>query len=252
MRLTFAIIPLVFISCLPNRLVPYDFSIEKNNIEAYIELDSITIAIANLKVERDHFVFGMSIENNSDQSIFVDLKKIKKYANQVSYKSAYQQLSFQEVTTAMTPRQVNQFFKAKKNSADGAAFLLLLVGAAITTYDMVQDHKDSKKDTWTRSDQKQSATRDLVTTTALIATEALSEAAAQSSVDAETELQYLPKELFNREVIYPGEHYYGKILFKKVGTSKDYHRITIPHEGKRFHFDFRKATPKEKQFLFDQ
>ncbi len=249
MKLTLLLTSFLLVGCLPDRLVPHDFSIEKNNLEAYIELDSMTISMFNLKVERDHLVFGMEIENKSSLPIFLDMAKVRKYANDYSYRSKQQLKTYQEVVSAMTPMQVNKFFEMKKRQADGAAFLLFLVGAAISTYDAIKDNEDNNKSSWTSEDQRKSTTRDLVTTSALIATDVLSEVAFQSHEAAATELRYLPKELFDREVIYPNETYFGKVLFKKIGPLKRHHRITVPLEDDKFHFDFRKATPKEKEFL---
>lgn len=252
MRLTIILIPIVFISCLPDRLVPYDYSIEKDNREAYIELDSISVALTNLEIKGDHYIFGLEIENKSNQPLFINMSKVKKYANHVPYRDAKSFVSYQEVTSAMTPEQVNAFFKAKKDNAEAAAFLLFLVGAAITTYDAIKDEEDNNKSYWTENDEKKSQTRDAITSVALLATDVMMDVAAQSSASARTELHYLPKELFDREVIYPNESYYGKVFFKKFGELKDYHRITLPLEDNRLHFDFRKATRKEKEFLFEQ
>lgn len=249
MKLTFALIPIVCISCLPSRLVPHDFSIEKNNAEAYIETDSMALAVTNLEVKGDHLVFGMEIENKSSQPLFLDLNKLTKYAHEQSYRSEHDGKLFQEVTRVMTPRQVNKFFKSKRDNAQSAAFLLFLVGAAVGTYDAIKDERDNRKQQWTQTDEKKSRNRDLITATTLLATDILADAALQTRDVAETELHYLPKEVFDRKVIYPGEIYNGKIFFKRFGRLKKHHRITLPMDGDQFHFDFRKATYKEREFL---
>lgn len=252
MRLTIPLLPILFISCLPDRLVPYDYSIEKDNREAYIELDSFAVALTNLEVKRDYCVFGLEVENKSNQPLFINMHEVQKYAHHLPYREAETPKAFQEVTSAMTPEQVNAFFKAKKNDAEAAAFLLFLVGAAITTYDAIKDEEDNSKSYWTEADEKKSQTREAITSVALLATDVMMDAAVQSSASARTELHYLPKELFDREVIYPNESYYGKVFFKRFGELKDYHRITLPLDEKRLHFDFRKATKKEKEFLHKQ
>ncbi|WP_425390760.1 hypothetical protein [Ekhidna sp.] len=252
MRLTIIFLPLIFISCLPDRLVPYDYSIEKDNREAFIELDSFTVALTNLEVKGDHYVFGLEIENKSNQPLFINMGEVQKYAHHLPYREAETSKSFQEVTSAMTPEQVNAFFKAKRDNAEAAAFLLFLVGAAITTYDAIKDEEDNNKTYWTENDEKKSQTREAITSVALLATDVMMDVAAQSSASARTELHYLPKELFDREVIYPNESYYGKVFFKKFGVLKDYHRITLPLDEKKLHFDFRKATKPEKQYLYER
>lgn len=249
MKLTLVLTSILLVGCLPGRLVPLDYSIEKNNLEAYIELDSVTVSMINLEVKRDHFVFGLEIENKSSLPIFIDVSKIKKYANDLSYRSKNQTNAYQEVTSAMTPLQVNKFFEAKKNNAEGAAFLLFLVGAAIETYGAIKDNSDNNKSSCSNEDERKSRNRELATAGALIATDILSDIALQSSEVAATELQYLPKELFDREVVYPNESYNGKVLFKRIGSLKKHHRITVPLEGDKLHFDFRKATQKEKEYL---
>lgn len=249
MRLTIALIPFVFTSCLPKLLVPHDFSIAQNNDEAYVEVDSISVSLVNLEVNSDHYVFGMEVQNHSDQPVFIDLEQIRKYAHHLSYQDE-EAKEFQEITIAMTPDKVKRFFKKKQQNAQAAAAFLFFVGAAISTYDAIKDEQDNRKSSWTEKDEKKSIGRDIATATTLLATDILTEAALQSKDAASTELRYLPAELFDKKVIYPGESYYGKVLFRRIAEVKNYHRITFPHEGKRFHFDFRKATYKEREFLF--
>lgn len=251
MRLTIALIPLVFISCLPQRLVPYDFTIEKNNDQAYIEADSISVSLTNLEIKKDHFVFAMEVQNNSNEPIFIDLEKIRKYAHHLSYREQ-EAKSFQEITIAMTPAKVKRFFTKKQHDGESAAFFLFLIGAAITTYDVVKDHQDSRKEHWTQADENRSNRRDMATATTLLATDILTDVALNSRDVARTEVKYLPRELFDREVIYPGESHSGKVLFRRISNVRKYHRITFPHAGKRLHFDFRKATYKEREFLNKQ
>ena len=133
---------------------------------------------------------------------------------------------FQEVTSAMTPTQVNSFFKRKKKDNEAAAVILFLVGAAISTYDAVKDNQDNNKEYWTNKDEKKSIARDFVTTSTLLASDILINTARENRDAARTELTYLPKELFEKGVIYPGETYYGKVLFKSISVVKQYHRIT--------------------------
>ena len=147
----------------------------------------------------------------------------------------------------MTPEQVNKFFKAKQQGAEAAAFMFFLIGAAISTIDAANDQNDNSKDR-----ENDSNTGNIVAAGAFIASDILTDVSLQASEAAQTELRYLPAELFDREIIYPGESYYGKILFKRVNEMKDFHRITVPVEGNRLHFDFRKATRKEREFLFDK
>ncbi|WP_420316094.1 hypothetical protein [Ekhidna sp.] len=252
MRLTILLIPFLLISCLPARLVPQDFSIEKNNYEAYIELDSVTIALANLKAKGDHYVFGLEIENKSTQPIFIDMNRIKKFAHPYSYRDPEKKKLYQEVTSAMTPEQVDAFFTVKQQDAEAAALFLFLVGAAIITHDIIEDERDWNKSTWTEADEKKSNTRDAVTVATLMATDILIDVAIESEASAQVELHYLPNELFDREIIYPGETYFGKIFFKNFEEIKEHHRITFPLEGKNLHFDFRKANAEERRFLYEQ
>ncbi|MEM0940503.1 MAG: hypothetical protein AAGI25_12060 [Bacteroidota bacterium] len=53
--------------------------------------------------------------------------------------------------------------------------------------------------------------------TSLIAVDILTEAAFISKEKAETELRYLSEELFDINIIYPGEDYSSKVLFKRMG-----------------------------------
>lgn len=249
MRLTILLIPFVFISCLPNRLVPYDFTIKQNNLEAFIEVDSVTVALINLKAKGDHYVFGLEVENNRSQPVFVDVFKIRKMAHQFSYRDEGKEKQLPEVTTVLPKEQVNAFFKGKQQDAEAAAIFLFLVGAAVSTYDVIKDEQDYRKSSWTREDEKRANNRDAITATTLIATDILTDVAFHGRETARTELKYLPRELFDREIIYPRERYFGKILFENFGQIKKHHRITFPIEGNQLHFDFRKATTEEREFL---
>ena len=252
MKIAITLLPLVLLGCLPNRLVPHDFTITQNNDEAFVDMDSFSIALRNLSIENDHFVFGMEVHNKSSKPIFIHPKNIRKYAHHRSYQENEEYKYFQEVLFALSPEQVHAFFEAKRKSAQAAAAFLFLLGAAITTYDMIKDEKDNRKENWTEKDEKKAATRDFVTTTSLLATDLLSEAAFASEENAEVELSYLPQELFDREVIYAGEKYQGKILFKRFSEIQSFHRVTCPLEGQQFHFDFRKATIRERRFLHER
>ena len=244
------LLPCVLIGCIPNRLVPHDYSIEKDNLETFIEVDSITVSLINLEIQNDHYIFGLGIKNNADYPIFVDLKKIRKQARNLSFRETESNDYLRETTTAMSPEQVTQFFAKKRANAQAAAAFLFLVGAAISTYDAIKDVSDNSKDYWTAEDEQKAATRDLVTSSTLLAADILTDVAIESGEKANEELRYLPAELFDKEIIYPGEEYYGKVFFKKVIEVHKHHRISFPMEGNNLHFDFRKATPKEKQFLY--
>jgi len=244
--------PFLLVSCIPNRLVPYDFTTERNNIEAYVDFDSVSIALTNLEVKGDHYVFGMEIQNKGDYPLFINTEKIRKYAHHTSYLEDRQKKDLQEVVPAMSPAQVNQFFERKKKDVQTAAALLFFVGAAISIYDAVEGKKDNQKKVWTEKDERKSITRDIITSTALLTTEVITETAFVSEEKADIELKYLPNELFTKDVIYPGETYDGKILFRKMGELQKFHRIIFPIGNDDLLFDFRKATPAEKRFLMEQ
>ena len=248
MKALLALLPLILIGCLPNRLVPHDFSIEKNNLEAFVEVDSITVSLVNLEIKNDHFVFGLGIQNNAAYPVFIDITKILKFASFKSFEGDTETY-FPEIISAMSPTQVNQFFETKQKNAQAAAAFLFLLGAAVSTYDAVKDAKDHSKEYWTEEDEQKSVKRDAIAASTLLATDLLTEVAYASEAKATTELRYLPDELFDRKVIYPGEEYFGKLIFRKVAELQRYHRINFPLEGSQLKFDFRRATPREKQFL---
>jgi len=86
MKPTLTLLLIVFVcSCAPSRLVPYDYNIEQNNLQTYIELDNATIAVDNLEVHNDYYVFGVGIRNNSKTRMLIDADGILKFANYVSY-----------------------------------------------------------------------------------------------------------------------------------------------------------------------
>ena len=110
MKTLLMLFPLMMVSCLPNRLVPHDYTIEKHNLEAFVELDSVTVSLVNLEVKSDHYVFGLGISNQSSKPIFLDIKKIRKQAHALSFRQDHSSEYLMEVVAAMSPKQVNQFF----------------------------------------------------------------------------------------------------------------------------------------------
>lgn len=253
MKTALTLISLAFISsCAPHRLVPYDFTTELNNLQAFVEIDDVTITLENLEIQNDHYVFALGIQNNGTAPVLIDPQKILKFANSLSYQEGSTKTKSQEVVPVMPPEQINQLFEAKHKDAKTTGVLLFILGAAISTYDAVQDAKDNSKEYWTREDQRKSANRDVVTGASLLASGIFSEIAYSNAEKADTELIYLPDELFNKNVIAPGEEYYGKILFKKIDIPQVYHRVTWLIQNNNLLFDFRMATGKEKQFLKKQ
>lgn len=250
MKPTLTLLLVVFVcSCAPSRLVPYDFTPAQNNLQTYIELDDATISVENLEVKDDHYVFGVGIRNNSKTPMLIDADRILKFANYVSYQEETVQRKSQEIEAVLSPQQALNLFETKRKDGESSAFLLFLMGAALGTLDAVLDARDNSKESWTRSDQRRSVTRDIVTGVGLLTTEALSEGAYQDAERAEIELEYLPEELFNKRVIAPGEEYYGKIFFKKSEELHGYHRISWPLQEISLFFDFRLASRKERKFL---
>jgi len=251
MKIPLLLLTVSLVSCLPNRLVPYDYAIAKNNLEASVEFDSVTVSLTNLEVKNDHYVFGLEIQNNGALPVFLSTDNLVKYAHYQSYREEKGHKSLQEVATAMSPTKINQFFEQKKKDAQAAATLLVLLGAAASIYDAVQDVKDNSKEDWTKKDEKRSMTRDLATSATLFTTDILTEAAIVSQEKATTELRYLPDELFLKDVIYSGDTHYGKILFRRYGELHRHHRIIFSIWDRDLLFDFRNATSTEKQYLLN-
>lgn len=253
MKPTLTLLLIVFVcSCAPSRLVPYDYNIKQNNLQTFIELDDATISVENLEVQNDHYVFGVGIRNNGKTPMLIDADRILKFANYVSHQGDNGQRKSQEIEPILSPQQALELFETKRKDGRSAGFLLFLMGAAIGTLDAVLDARDNSKESWTRTDQRRSVTRDIVSGVGILTTEVLSEAAHQDADRAEIELNYLPEELFNRKVIAPGEEYYGKIFFKKSEELHGYHRISWPLQEISLFFDFRLATRKERKFLKTQ
>ncbi|MEM6816067.1 MAG: hypothetical protein AAF600_17045 [Bacteroidota bacterium] len=140
------LISLALPSCIPNRLVPYDFTIKKNNDEAYVSVNSVTIALKNLEIKGDHYVFGMEVQNKSAKPIFINTDKIQKYAHHISHQEDESAKYHQEMVSVMSPAEVNQFFKEKRQEVQATAAFLFLLGAAISTHDAIKDEKDNSKE----------------------------------------------------------------------------------------------------------
>ncbi|MFY0591944.1 hypothetical protein [Roseivirga sp.] len=239
----------LFCSCGPLKLVPYDYDAKENNLEAYIDLDEATITLANLEIQNDHYVFGLGIQNNSSSPLLIDTEKILKYAHHESYQEGEMHKPLQEIVPAMLPKQTIELFESKERNSNNAGVLFFLLGAAITTVDAVLDAKDNSKRSWSREDQRRSSSRDLTAGISLLTTGVLSEVAYNKADKAAAEQVYLPEELFDKKIIAPGEKYYGKIFFQKVQAAHEFHRITLPVEGTNLIFDFRMANNSEKRAI---
>lgn len=239
-------------SCLPGKLVPYDFTPEQNNIRTYIELGDIKVSLENIEIQNDYYVFEVGIQNNSTSPLSLETARLLKFADPIAYPDGESQKRSQEVVKIMPPDEILEVFETKEENAKAAGFLLFLLGAAISSFDIIQDAKDNSKSDWTRQDARKSVNRDVFTGVSLLANDVLSEVSVNKAEKAAIELTYLPDELFNKEVIAPGEEYYGKIFFEKREERYPYHRIVWPMKDYDLLFDFRMSTRKENRFLKTQ
>jgi len=85
--------------------------------------------------------------------------------------------------------------------------LIALLGVGLAVYDAAKDAEDSKKETWSKKDERNAIGRDLLVSTSFIA----SEIAQHSIVQAEEDSYFIPFELFPECNIAPGNHVRGKI-----------------------------------------
>lgn len=248
MKCVLPLLPLLLVSCTPMRLVPTDFSVAQNNVQAYVDLDSVLVAIEHLGSKHDYHVFMLEVENRSQHPLLINLEQLKKYAHYQAFPDSISDRPGEEQLHAMTLPQIDSFFRDKEKGAESAAFLLLLIGAGISIYDAVQDDKDAAKSEWTQKDEKRARRRDAITSISVATTDVLSDALLYSAEHSRAERSYLPKEVFDRKVIAAGEQYRGKVLFKR-NVSHRYHRIVWSVADKKCLFDFRKDKAKERQFL---
>lgn len=179
----------------------------------------------------------------------VNPTEINKYAHYAPYTSDDGPALYQEQVAAMTPNQVLRFFETKRRDAHATAAFLFLVGAAIATYSAIEEKQEREKEYPNVNDKKKPITRELVTSTSLIATDLLTDVALAGGQQATTELQFLPEELLEEGMIFPGEKRSGKIFFRRSTEIQRYHRIVCTVGNTDFLFDFRRAKVKEKRFL---
>ncbi|MFK7952497.1 MAG: hypothetical protein AB8B73_06595 [Ekhidna sp.] len=201
-----------------------------------------------MEIKSDYYVFELRIQNASSKPLYINTAQIRKHAHHLSFIDNKKKIS-QEVLPSMSAIQINQFFESKRRKAKAAGVFLFLLGAAISSYDGIRDDQDNSKKYWNKRDESKSMLREVVSSTSIISTNLFADASFAAEEKAELELRHLPKELFNKEIIYPGENYYGKVLFRKIELTQEYHRIIYPFEDGNLSFDFRRANSKERKFL---
>ena len=235
---------LLCVSCSP-LLVPVDFQPELRNTQSYIEIDSVTYSMEFVQSNSDLVTFWLSIENQSRDTVHLDKQRFMSY-NSSSYFEPGSEIT---TTAAMTERDIEFFYEEKVKDAQAAAIATLFLGAVLVAVDVSADIRDSRKESWTSSDENSYQSRKAITDAALFTTDLVHSSARNAKISSREELRYLPSEMFYKSTIAPGQSHSGKLIFRK-GELLKYYRVNLSANDLLLHFDFRKAKEREKTLLY--
>ena len=221
-----------------------------------LEADSITAVVEHLYSGGKFVVFDVEVVNRSGQRIQFNPYQMHYYASPKPFQKLINenqdihQASFPNSTVPgylkkpFSKRAVEEAYERqlKQQKTLAIAFGIISLGAVVA--DVALDIKDSKKSLVTERDFAQSANRDAMVATTLIAGEMIMENAAFKSRIATEELHYLQEEVLEPVELTDDSAVRGKVYFQNAGNFK-YYRIVLPVGEINYVFDFRKRRSSE-------
>lgn len=250
-RFGFCVVLILTTACGP--LVPLSYNKENpaSPLSQTIETKEATVFLEYINTQSLYYIFDLEIINHSPSEIFVAPQFISYYASPKLFKPLYDSTDnvhdISSPNSALTmkrqfansPEMTRKLYREKVQTRAAGAVLFALIGVAVVIYDAEKDEDDSKKESWSKKDEKKSFARDLLVDAALITSEISKEAFLQAKEDR----QYIPYELFPECKIKPGESVRGKI-FIPMESSYRYSRIVVPLVDTDYVFDFKRRGVK--------
>ena len=224
--------------------VPLDYDTTLNNNQTFIEVDGVAYTMEFVSSNDDLVTFWLHIDNQSEDTVYLGDKATM----------AYSSPDFEAENTnivaegALGPDDVEFFYREKVRNANTMAVAAVIFGAALIVADAAADNRDSKKEYWSKKDERRYQSRNALTDFGVFTADMLVSSAGEQKYTAKEELRYLPGELFRKKSISPGFSHDGKLVFKNNVLYK-YYRVKLLANGYTLNFDFRKAKSEEKQVL---
>jgi len=236
----------LFISTIGNAqyLVPQGYDVEIDNYQSFISIDSVDYSLEFISSDNGLVTFWLNIENRSNHSVSLSEPTAKYHSSNGGYDPANEE----HFKNAMNSKDVRNFYQKKINEAKTAKVLSTIFSVALIVADISADANDSHKFEWTRSDQRNLVSRKAFTGIGLGVSDVVNQSSHLRMINAKNELQYLPNEVFDKNIILPGETHSGKLVFRKIDLN-NYNRIKITSNDATLNFDFRKANKKETKYL---
>jgi hypothetical protein len=216
-----------------------------------IETTEATVWIRYIQSQDGYMVFDLEIANQSRYEMPVAPQQISFYASSKPFApiqtgDEVHILSARNSTLTMTrqfandPASIQRLYveKARSQKVGAGIFAALTVGLIL--FDMAEDSKDSRKEVFTSRDAQKSFGRDVMVTTAAVA----SDIARSSAQHTAEESHFLPYELFPESIIEPGTSARGKIFLPRESSHK-YVRVIVPLSDADYVFDFKRRGVKK-------
>ncbi len=235
------------------QLVPINFS--KAYQDPYfmaLEADSITAILEHIETENRLVVFDLEIINKSGIPLKVDPQLFHYYAGN----SPFPELSNEDddihlvsypyseipgyLRRSLTKNVVEDHFESQIKQQQTLAIIFGVVSVGLVVADVASDVRDSKKEFYTRKDWNKSQTRDVLTASSLMTTDAVLRSTQERNYFIREDLHFLDQEIMEPVNLPDTSALRGKVYFPKNGYYRFY-RVVVPLEGYNFVFDFRKA-----------
>ncbi|HEY3401881.1 MAG TPA: hypothetical protein VGK59_00755 [Ohtaekwangia sp.] len=217
-----------------------------NTLTQVAETDDATVTLQYIGKQYRNYIFDLEVVNQTQHDLQVAPQRISYYASPkpfrppsetidvYNYSASHSALTLKR-QFAYSPHAVQQLYDDRARSRAGGAIFLAVLSIGLATYDAVKDGEDSRKESWTKTDETKAVSRDLLVSAAITA----SEIAKASSAQAQEDSYYIPYELFPEVTIHSHERVRGKIFIPMEYTYR-FARVIIPIGGTDYVFDFRR------------
>lgn len=244
---------LVCSSCSSQILVPswYDHTTNRKT-HNWLEHSGITIITENMEVNDQHFVFDVEIKNDTDYRLKFNPEEVYYMGSNTSYPHNEREDARIEFESglkrnyALSETEVARHFEQKVKNQRTTNLVTGVLTASLIAFDVAMGVKNVHTESPSKFHRNE-ALRSIFTVGGLTAMDIVREQSAMSAADAREDLYFLPEEIMDEAVIYPGQTFRGKIFFP--ASQDQFIRMIIPVGRNEFAMDFRWADGKEQRKL---
>ncbi|HEU5292391.1 MAG TPA: hypothetical protein VFU05_17210 [Cyclobacteriaceae bacterium] len=217
-----------------------------NQLTQTIETPEATVWLQFLRRQYNYYIFDLEVANHAEKPFSIAPQFISFYASPKKFRSPKDEEDVHALSAPNSALTMKRHFAASPTTIEGVyhgklkekragLVLVAIIGAGIILYDITEDAKVSKKESWTPKSDMKSVGRDLLVNVAITATDMANESAKQAVFES----QYVPYELFPECTILPGKSVRGKI-FIPIETGYRYSRVVVPFGDTDYVFDFKR------------